>query len=120
MGEISAKSVKKLLKLGFTEMMERLGVTDDDAQSIIDTAKVPNTGNGPTHFIPACDLVYYVNDINRENTEVLTLGSRYNSDTAYVYGQQRLYADHEGDSGAFLYDGRGSVVQLFSESIPRR
>lgn len=80
MGEISAKAVKKL---GFTEMdiemLQRLGVADD-AQSIIDT------GNGPTHFLPAYDLVYYVNDVNRENTEVLTLGSRYNSDTAYVYG----------------------------------
>ncbi|WP_370863671.1 RHS repeat-associated core domain-containing protein [Ruthenibacterium lactatiformans] len=97
------------------EMLERLGVTDADARQIIETAKVPNTGNGPTHFIPAYDLMYYVNDVNRENTEVLTLGSRYNSDTSFVYGQQRLYADHEGESETYLYDGRGSVVQLLKD-----
>ena len=96
-------------------MLERLGVTDADARQIIETAKVPNTGNGPTHFIPAYDLMYYVNDVNRENTEVLTLGSRYNSDTSFVYGQQRLYADHEGESETYLYDGRGSVVQLLKD-----
>ena len=118
-GAISDWAVKKLKKLGFTdmdiEMLERLGVTDADARQIIETAKVPNTGNGPTHFIPAYDLMYYVNDVNRENTEVLTLGSRCNSDTAFVYGQQRLYADHEGESETYLYDGRGSVVQLLKD-----
>ena len=118
-GAISDWAVKKLKKLGFTdmdiEMLERLGVTDADARQIIETAKVPNTGNGPTHFIPAYDLMYYVNDVNRENTEVLTLGSRYNSDTAFVYGQQRLYADYEGESETYLYDGRGSVVQLLKD-----
>ena len=40
-------------------MLERLGVTDADAWQIIETAKVPNTGNDPTHFIPAYDLMYY-------------------------------------------------------------
>ena len=118
-GAISDWAVKKLKKLGFTdmdiEMLERLGVTDADARQIIETAKVPNTGNGPMHFIPAYDLMYYVNDVNRENTEVLTLGSRYNSDTSFVYGQQRLYADHEGESETYLYDGRGSVVQLLKD-----
>jgi len=118
-GAISDWAVKKLKKLGFTdmdiEMLERLGVTDADARQIIETAKVPNTGNGPTHFIPAYDLMYYVNDVNRENTEVLTLGSRYNSDTSFVYGQQRLYADHEDESETYLYDGRGSVVQLLKD-----
>ena len=118
-GAISDWAVKKLKKLGFTdmdiEMLERLGVTDADARQIIETAKVPNTGNGPMHFIPAYDLMYYVNDVNRENTEVLTLGSRYNSDTAFVYGQQRLYADYEGESETYLYDGRGSVVQLLKD-----
>ena len=118
-GAISDWAIKKLKKLGFTdmdiEMLERLGVTDADARQIIETAKVPNTGNGPTHFIPAYDLMYYVNDVNRENTEVLTLGSRYNSDTSFVYGQQRLYADHEGESETYLYDGRGSVVQLLKD-----
>ena len=59
--------------------------------------------------------MYYVNDVNRENTEVLTLGSRYNSDTSFVYGQQRLYADHEGESETHLYDGRSSVVQLLKD-----
>ncbi|MBN3032435.1 hypothetical protein, partial [Ruthenibacterium lactatiformans] len=67
-GAISDWAVKKLKKLGFTdmdiEMLERLGVTDADARQIIETAKVPNTGNGPTHFIPAYDLMYYVNDVN--------------------------------------------------------
>ena len=119
LGDISDWAIKKLLKLGFTdmdiEMLERLGVTDADARQIIEAAKVPNTGNGPTHFIPAYDLMYYVNDVNRENTEVLTLGSRYNSDTSFVYGQQRLYADHEGESETYLYDGRGSVVQLLKD-----
>ncbi len=94
------------------EMLERLGVTDADARRIVETASVPNTGNGPTHFIPAYDLMFYVNDINRENVEVLTQGSRYMSDTAYEYGVQRLSADHEGERETYLYDGRGSVVQL--------
>ena len=62
-GAISDWAVKKLKKLGFTdmdiEMLERLGVTDADARQIIETAKVPNTGNGPTHFIPAYDPVSY-------------------------------------------------------------
>lgn len=80
-GAISDWAVKKLKKLGFTdmdiEMLERLSVTDADARQIIETAKVLNTGNGSTHFIPAYDLMYYVNDVNRENTEVLTLSSYY-------------------------------------------
>ena len=57
LGDISDWASKKLLKLGFTdmdiEMLERLGVTDADARQIIEAAKVPNTGNGPTHFSPA-------------------------------------------------------------------
>lgn len=76
-GPISDWARKKLTKLGFTEMdlatLERLGVTDADARRIVETAGVPNTGNGPTHFIPTYDLMFYVNDINRENVEVLAM-----------------------------------------------
>ena len=68
-------------------------------------------------------MVYYVNDLNRANSEVLTASTQEaekaaqspqacTDDENYIYGVQRLYAEREETTETYLYDGRGSVVQL--------
>ena len=69
------------------------------------------------------DVVYYINDMNRTNSEVLTTSTQEaekaaqfvnpgTEDENYIYGVQRLYSEREGSTETYLYDGRGSVVQL--------
>ena len=101
------------------------------------------------------DVIYYVNDLNRENAEVLAAASQSAEQAGtgteeaapagamarstgaenaadpegknaglfagedsgmetehYTYGVQRLYAERGEESETYLYDGRGSVVQL--------
>lgn len=69
-------------------------------------------------------LTEYINDANREHTEVL---AEYNADgslrQAYTYGEEgfggRLAVDKTGGtggSGYYLYDGRNSVTGLLAET----
>ncbi len=63
------------------------------------------------------ELIEYINDVNREYTEVLvenSFGGR--TDTSYIYGVDRLSFDYEnGCSGYYLYDPRGSVTGITGE-----
>ena len=62
-------------------------------------------------------LTEYLNDVNRENTEVLAeIGMDGAVKKAYTYGEQRLSVDETGKDGSassfYLYDARGSVSAL--------
>ena len=66
-------------------------------------------------------LTEYINDINRENTEVL---AEYGSDEkvrqAYTYGEsgigERISVDKSTESSYYLYDGRNSVTGILTEN----
>ena len=66
-------------------------------------------------------LTEYINDINRENTEVL---AEYGSDEkvrqAYTYGEsgigERVSVDKSKESSYYLYDGRNSVTGILTET----
>ena len=66
-------------------------------------------------------LTEYINDINRENTEVL---AEYGSDEkvrqAYTYGEsgigERISVDKSTESSYYLYDGRNSVTGILTET----
>ena len=63
----------------------------------------------------------YINDINRENTEVL---AEYGADEkvrqAYTYGEsgigERVSVDKSEESSYYLYDGRNSVTGILTET----
>ena len=65
-------------------------------------------------------LTEYINDINRENTEVL---AEYGADEkvrqAYTYGEsgigERVSVDKSEESSYYLYDGRNSVTGILTE-----
>lgn len=69
------------------------------------------------------ELIEYVNDVNREYTEVLAEQNMNGAlDTAYVYGaaigtgSDRLSLDRfDGSTGYYLYDPRGSVTGITNE-----
>ena len=66
-------------------------------------------------------LTEYINDINRENTEVL---AEYGADEkvrqAYTYGEsgigERISVDKSEESSYYLYDGRNSVTGILTET----
>lgn len=66
-------------------------------------------------------LTEYINDINRENTEVL---AEYGADEkvrqAYTYGEsgigERVSVDKSEESSYYLYDGRNSVTEILTEN----
>ena len=66
-------------------------------------------------------LTEYINDINRENTEVL---AEYGADEkvrqAYTYGEsgigERINVDKSTESSYYLYDGRNSVTGILTET----
>ena len=66
-------------------------------------------------------LTGYINDINRENTEVL---AEYGADEkvrqAYTYGEngigERVSVDKSEESSYYLYDGRNSVTGILTEN----
>ena len=66
-------------------------------------------------------LTEYINDINRENTEVL---AEYGADEkvrqAYTYGEsgigERVGVDKSEESSYYLYDGRNSVTGILTEN----
>ena len=60
-------------------------------------------------------ITQYVNDINRENTEVLMeLKTDGTANAAYTYGYSRNSSDTSDGASYYLYDGRGSVSGLAS------
>ena len=66
-------------------------------------------------------LTEYINDINRENTEVL---AEYGADEkvrqAYTYGEsgigERVSVDKSEESSYYLYDGRNSVTGILTDT----
>ena len=66
-------------------------------------------------------MTEYINDINRENTEVL---AEYGADEkvrqAYTYGEsgigERVSVDKSEESSYYLYDGRNSVTGILTET----
>ena len=61
-------------------------------------------------------ITEYVNDVTRENEEVLAeLNPRGKVTTAYTYGYNRESADVYGDTQYYLYDGKGNVDRISSE-----
>ena len=66
-------------------------------------------------------LTEYINDINRENTEVL---AEYGADEkvrqAYTYGEsgigERVSVDKSEENSYYLYDGRNSVTGILTEN----
>ena len=66
-------------------------------------------------------LTEYINDINRENTEVL---AEYGADEkirqTYTYGEsgigERVSVDKSEESSYYLYDGRNSVTGILTEN----
>ena len=66
-------------------------------------------------------LTEYINDINRENTEVF---AEYGADEkvrqAYTYGEsgigERISVDKSTESSYYLYDGRNSVTGILTET----
>ncbi len=60
------------------------------------------------------ELIEYINDVNREYTEVLVEQNINGADdTTYVYGVDRLSLDRfDGSTGYYLYDPRGSVTGI--------
>lgn len=62
-------------------------------------------------------LTEYVNDINRENAEVLL---EYGADDqvrqSYVYGEERIQVDKTEENSYYLYNGQGSVSGLLKEN----
>ena len=66
-------------------------------------------------------LTEYINDINRENTEVLTeYGADEKVRQAYTYGEsgigERVSVDKSEESSYYLYDGRNSVTGILTET----
>ena len=66
-------------------------------------------------------LTEYINDINRENTEVLTeYGADEKVRQAYTYGEsgigERISVDKSTESSYYLYDGRNSVTGILTET----
>lgn len=63
------------------------------------------------------ELIEYINDVNREYTEVLVEQNINGADdTTYVYGVDRLSLDRfDGSTGYYLYDPRGSVTGITNE-----
>lgn len=69
------------------------------------------------------ELIEYINDVNREYTEVLVEQNINGAlDTAYVYGaaigigSDRLSLDRfDGSTGYYLYDPKGSVTGITNE-----
>ena len=66
-------------------------------------------------------LTEYINDINRENTEVLAEhGADEKVRQAYTYGEsgigERVSVDKSEESSYYLYDGRNSVTGILTEN----
>ena len=66
-------------------------------------------------------LTEYINDINRENTEVLAeYGADEKARQAYTYGEsgigERISVDKSEESSYYLYDGRNSVTGILTET----
>ncbi len=82
----------------------------DTEQSLID--KIKTTGKQKNY-----ELIEYINDVNREYTEVLVEQNiNGKTDTSYIYGVDRLSLDRfDGSTGYYLYDPRGSVTGITNE-----
>lgn len=90
------------------------GISEDDVRTVLIPA-------GPVDVTRTYyDLTYYVNDVNTSNTQVLmTYGRNDSEKAAYVYGNGRISESDliSGQTGDYVYDGRGSVVQTVTDGV---
>jgi len=104
---------------------KRVGAMDlkTDEERAIQNARIPAVYTG-YRYEDTYELTRYVNDTNRENTEVLMeyMGNG-NLKTKYTYGHGLLSTSNAAASGArgetgaasYISDGRGSVSALISQ-----
>jgi len=61
------------------------------------------------------ELTYYLNDVSMQNVQVaMEFGKRSETKNVYTYGNQRIEAERaSGTVDEYIYDGRGSVAQVF-------
>ena len=111
------KDVELLEAAGLTEtQVRRIWAEETDTQEHHVWTEGDKTPISYGYSATAYDAVYYVNDILAENTQVLTVSSRYYGDESYIYGNERLYAENtQSGQSTYLYDGRGSVVQVLEK-----
>ena len=107
------------------ETMEAAGLSEEDIEAVTEVVETYSVNSGSI-IIPAKSaevthveygLTYYVNDINTANEQVLMTYGRNDSETsAYIYGNGRLWEDNcqSDEQNNYVYDGRGSVVQVTS------
>ncbi len=116
----------------YTESDAASKETSEERKSI----KNGNTASGQSVVIPEnpdektrvdYELTYYVNNVNTENTQVLMeYGKRNELKNVYTYGNERIAVDTIADTyntesddyekDYYLYDGRGSVAQVVSNT----
>ena len=109
--------------------------TDSEIIGVDKKVESPEGADQPTSgiYIPAqertvnhvdYELTYYVNDINRENVQVLEeYGKKNELVNSYSYGNQRISIDTNNEhlynqtgTSYYLYDGRGSVSNVLNNN----
>ncbi|MDR1954087.1 MAG: DNRLRE domain-containing protein [Clostridiales Family XIII bacterium] len=101
-----------------TGAVESLSLPESETLEITSGILIPEEPTGAADGY-IYELTYYVNDVNRENAEVLQeYGGSGKLTETYTYGIDRLTNDSEGaaDSSYYLYDGRGSVSDIVTNS----
>ena len=101
-------------KIGNRTSYEKIEDGDSPKEQLASLVKGGSNAKGYT-------LTEYINDINRENTEVL---AEYGADEkvrqAYTYGEsgigERISVDKSTESSYYLYDGRNSVTGILTEN----
>ena len=101
-------------KIGNRTSYEKIEDGDRPKEQLASLVKGGSNAKGYT-------LTEYINDINRENTEVL---AEYGADEkvrqAYTYGEsgigERISVDKSTESSYYLYDGRNSVTGILTET----
>lgn len=93
-----------------TSYLQNAGLKDDEIEELLLPSKIKDDKK------IEYSLTYYVNDINRENTEVL---QTYNDEgflNDYIYGNNRIssYDVVSKENDYYFYDGQGSVTQVYN------
>lgn len=93
------------------EYLKKSGLSDEEISDVLIPEKIEDD------LVIGYDITYYVNDINRDYAEVL---QKYDENGTlindYTYGLERIYDYNvkQKDSEYYIYDGRGSVAQVYS------
>ena len=102
-------------KIGNRTSYEKIEDGDSPKEQLASLVKGDSNAKGYT-------LTEYINDINRENTEVLAEhGADEKIRQAYTYGEsgigERISVDKSTESSYYLYDGRNSVTGILTETV---